>query len=231
MMRTKQTPFSPLKKSLFTPRAPPACSSYRYCIKPKKAPTLRGYGGLILPCMAEAKTKKKTQELSIDDKRAHAKLLYTSEGVTEQKELARRVGVSVQTMNAWFKKYRDDWEKIRTSMLLTKDAELARLYRRLSFLNDAIDKMEERYDEQLLDAIDNDAINKLESAFIQKSARASDSVSKLTAAINSLETELSLREVIQNCQELVSFTRSEDYEFAKALTGFCDSFIKSKIRK
>lgn len=138
----------------------------------------------------------------------HAKLLYTVEGVTVQKELAERVGVSLVTINKWVKD--EGWETHRANVIMTKEAELHRLYAQLTELNDYIQK-------------------KPEGQRFANSKEA-DALTKLSAAIRQLETDTSVADIIGVLKEFIQFVREDDYEKAKMITGVADIFIKSKLK-
>ena len=61
-----------------------------------------------------------------------AKILFVNEGAN-QKEIAARLDVSEKTIGKWVKD--GEWEKLKVSMLVTKDNQLTALYRQLENLN------------------------------------------------------------------------------------------------
>jgi len=146
---------------------------------------------------------------TIAQKKEFAKLLYTVEGITVQKELSERVGVSPQTINKWVNS--EDWEAFRSSILLTKEAELRRLYRRFTFLNDLI---EEREVEEKKPVSNSEA----------------DSLVKISAAIKNLETDVSASESMEVLKNFINSVRSHNLELAKKITAEADHFIKSLIK-
>lgn len=147
--------------------------------------------------------------MDMSSKKDYAKMLYTVQGVTVQKELAERVGVSAQTINKWVNS--EDWEMLRASVIMTKEQELRRLYRRLTFLNDTIEKREESDEGKPITASEADAI------------------SKLSKAIHELETDTSISEAMQVMKDFLIFLRQDDFEKARALTADADNFIKSLL--
>lgn len=138
----------------------------------------------------------------------HAKLLYTVEGVTVQKELAERVGVSLQSINKWVND--EAWESFRASVIITKDAELHRMYMQVTELNDFI----------MLKPKGQRFANSKEA----------DTLGKLTAAIRQLETDTSVADTIEVLKNFINHVREDDYEKAKEITSFADIFIKSIIK-
>jgi transcriptional regulator with XRE-family HTH domain len=145
---------------------------------------------------------------TIQQKKEHAKLLYTVEGLTVGKELAERVGVSAQTISKWINS--EDWEIIRASLLITRENELRRLYRRLTFLNDQIEERE-----------------KLERKPITNSE--ADTLVKISASIKNMETDVSIAEAMEVLKNFINSVRGSNLELAKAITREADHFIKSLI--
>lgn len=138
----------------------------------------------------------------------HARILYTVEGVTNQKELAERVGVSTVTMNKWVQK--EGWETRRASVIITKEAELHRLYAQVVEINDHI-------------------TNK-EAGHRFANSKEADTIVKLTGAIRQLETDTSVADVIDVMKKFIQHIREDDYEQAKLVTSLADLFIKSIIK-
>jgi transcriptional regulator with XRE-family HTH domain len=149
------------------------------------------------------------QNITIAQKKEHAKLLYTVEGVTVGKELAERVGVSAQTISKWINS--EDWEALRSSVLLTKEAELRRLYRRFTFLNDLIEKREIEEQKPV-------------------SNSEADSLVKISAAIKNLETDVSASESMEVLKNFINSVRPHNLELAKQMTKYADIFIKSLLK-
>ena len=145
---------------------------------------------------------------AIQRKKDYAKLLYTVEGVTVQKELADRVGVSAVTMTKWVKE--EGWEARRASIIITKEAELGRLYQQITELNDHI-------------------MAKPQGQRFANSKEA-DTLTKLTAAVRQLETETSLADTIEVMKDFINHIREDDFEKAKEVTALADVYIKSKMK-
>jgi transcriptional regulator with XRE-family HTH domain len=149
------------------------------------------------------------QKTTIAQKKEHAKLLYTVEGITVQKELAERTGVSAQSINKWVNS--EDWESLRTSIMLTKEAELRRLYRRFTFLNDLIEKRE------------------IEEKKPVSNAEA-DALVKISTAIKNLETDVSAAEAIEVLKNFINSIKPHSFELARQITSEADYYIKSLIK-
>lgn len=148
------------------------------------------------------------QNDSIQRKQEHAKLLYTVEGVTVQKELAERVGVSPQTINKWVNS--ENWESLRASVIITKESELRRMYMQITELNDAIFKREpgERF----------------------ASSKEADILVKLTAAVREMETDTSVSDSIEVLKNFIQHVREDDYKAAKEITALADIYVKSLLK-
>ena len=79
-------------------------------------------------------------DLSIKQKKEWAKMLYLKEHLT-QAEVAERVGVSKQTLCKWVKT--EKWEELKASVSLTREEQLANLYRQVAEINKAIARRDE----------------------------------------------------------------------------------------
>lgn len=147
-------------------------------------------------------------ELSIQQKKDYAKTLYLADISITQKEVAQRAGVAEKTVSRWVNK--EGWENLRTSLLTTRESQLSALYQQLRALNEKIVKREEG-----------------EKYATPKEA---DILSKLTAAINKLEQDLSISEVVNVFKKFLDWLRNNDLEKAKEMSALCDAFIKDQIR-
>lgn len=140
------------------------------------------------------------------EKKDWAQHLYVKEHLS-QKEIAARVNVRPATISSWVNKY--DWDKLRQSILATKSTELANLYAQLAALNDNIRSRDEgkRY------AMGNEA----------------DTLSKITSAIRSLETETSISEIVDVFMKFNEYVRRVNFAAITDLVDLQDSFIRSKL--
>lgn len=148
------------------------------------------------------------EKQSIAQKKEHAKLLYTVEGLTVGKELAERVGVSPQTISKWINS--EEWEMIRASLIMTRESELRRLYRRLTFLNDTIEEREVKEKKPITNA-------------------EADTLVKISASIRNMETDVSVSEAIEVLKNFINSVRSNNLALAKIMTVEADHFIKSLL--
>lgn len=146
-------------------------------------------------------------KLTINQKKEWAKMLYLKEHVT-QAEIAERTGVSKQTICKWIKA--EKWEMLKTSVSLTREEQLGNLYRQVAEINKAIAERKEgeRY----------------------ATAKEADSINKLAAAIERMEREVGIADIISVSKGFLDWMRKTDIEKAKELSYYFDSYIKDKIR-
>lgn len=148
-------------------------------------------------------------QLTNKQKRDYAKHLYLTEPSILQKELAERVGVSKNTISRWVAEGK--WEELRTSVVTSKATQLARLYRHLAELNDAVESRPEgeRY----------------------VGTRDVDTLTKLTAAIRNLETETNIADKIEVGKEFLAHVRRSGapVETVKAIATLYDTYIKASL--
>ena len=172
-----------------------------------------------------------------------AKILFVNEGVT-QKEIAERLNLTEKTVSKWVKE--GEWDKLKTSMLVTKDNQLTALYRQLENLNGEIATRPIVRDipAKLLSPVkvrDSDGGERLESPVYNAedfpvkvgnfpTSKEADMISKLTTAIKRLETETNIGETVEISKQLIQFVRSIDVPFANQLLKYCDLFIQDKMR-
>lgn len=153
--------------------------------------------------------KKGMANLTNEQKKEWAQLLFTREALT-QKEVATRVGISEKTMSKWVNENDKQWERLRQSIIVTKEEQLRRIYEQLDELNYMISQRDKgaRY----------------------ANAKEADTMVKLTSAARNLETEASLSDIIEVSKRLLNWLRGFDLEKAKQMSGIIDSFIKDQTR-
>ena len=172
-----------------------------------------------------------------------AKILFVNEGVT-QKEIAERLNLTEKTVSKWVKE--GEWDKLKTSMLVTKDNQLTALYRQLENLNGEIATRPIVRDipAKLLSPVklrDADGGERLENPVYNAedfpvkvrnfpTSKEADMISKLTTAIKRLETETNIGETVEISKQLIQFVRSIDVPFANQLLKYCDLFIQDKMK-
>ena len=147
-------------------------------------------------------------DLTNKQKKEWAQLLITRENYT-QKEAADKVEVSSVTMNKWFKD--GNWERLKQSMLVTRQEQLSRMYMQLDELNSAILKKPEgeRY------------VNSKEA----------DIISKLSGAINTLESEASIADIVEVNKRILNWLKPLAPNKAKEIAVVFDDFIKHVLKR
>ena len=147
-------------------------------------------------------------DLTRQQQKDYAKQLFLNEPGITQAEIAQRVGVSKNTICKWVSEGR--WEDMKTSMLVEKDTQLARLYTQLRKWNDAVENRPDG-----------------EQYLLSKEA---DAVVKITAAIKNLETETNTAEKMSTGKEFLSFVRkTTDPETSKYVARLFNDYLKTCI--
>ncbi len=142
--------------------------------------------------------------LSKDAEREFARILYVSERITA-KEIAERVKVSEKTVGSWIEKY--GWEKLRKSLLTTRQNQLVHWYNQLEALNENIAQRDKPI----------------------PTGGEADIMSKITANIQRLETEIGLGEYVEVGTKLLTFIQQIDLSDARLFKNYLDEFINSKL--
>jgi len=145
------------------------------------------------------------QPMIIDQKKDFAKVLYIRERLT-QKEVAQRVGVGEHALGRWVKDL--GWDKLRRSLLVTKHEQIAMLYGQLEAQNTIINERDSK-------VADN---------------KEADVISKLCAAIRSLETEVNIGDRIEIGMEFGEYVRQNAPEKVGELVELFDAYLKTKIK-
>jgi DNA-binding XRE family transcriptional regulator len=142
-----------------------------------------------------------------EQKKEYAQVLYLKTNLT-QKDIAARVGVTEKTLGKWIKE--GDWEMLKSSLIITKEQELRRMYHQLNELNNDIATREQgkRY----------------------ASSKEADILSKLAAAIKSLERDTSIADVIDVFIDFANWLKEADFEMAQQFINLQDDFVKHKLK-
>lgn len=137
-----------------------------------------------------------------------AQLLFVKEGCS-QKEIAERTGKSAVTINRWAKE--GEWTKLKQSLLVTREAQLSRMYMQLDELNTSI-------------------MNKEEGQRFPSSKEA-DTISKLANAIRTMETEASIADIVEVSKRLLNWLRPVNPTLAKELASVINDFIGDILKR
>ncbi len=138
------------------------------------------------------------------DKIELAKLLFFQN--MSQIEIAAKIGISKVSINKWVKKYL--WEDQRTSFTVTRESILRQLYQQIAAVNNVI----------------------ADRTPPTSTSSESDTIIKIANAIDKLERESSLADIISVSQKFLNWIRKLDLEKAKEMSGLFDAFIKDNLK-
>ena len=159
-----------------------------------------------MPVIALGKHHNTLHDVTNIEKKEWASLLFIHQKMT-QKEIAEKVGVSEVTLSKWVND--GNWNKLKTSLVMTKQEQLARLYNQVSELNSAIEQREKGHR--------------------HANSREADVIAKLSKAIKSLESDISLAEVINVFVAFNEFCRSvTSLDEVKKMVQLEDAYIRHK---
>ena len=145
-------------------------------------------------------------ELTNAQKKEFARTLFLRENLTQQ-EIAERVGCSRVTISNWARAGK--WEEQKAGLTLTRQEQVANLYRQVAEINRTI---AERPEGQRF-----------------ATSKEADILGKLAAAISRMEQEVGIADTISVLTSLVEWLRPADLEKAKELSRLADAFIKSRL--
>lgn len=146
-------------------------------------------------------------KLTNRQKKEWAKTLYLKENLT-QKEIAVRVSVSQQTITRWVNT--EKWEDLKTSITLTRQEQIGNLYRQVAEINRSISEREQG--ERFADS------------------KEADILGKLASAINKMETEVGIKDIVEVGSKFIDWIRLVDLDKAKDITALYDAFIKDQLK-
>lgn len=144
-------------------------------------------------------------ELDSKRKRELAKTLYLNSSLT-QAEIAEKVGVSRISIVRWAK----EWEGLKLTFMQTRDARIQSTLQQLDELDRFIAGREE--------------------GMRFPTAKEADTRRKLTADLEALEQDASIREVVNVARGILDFIREKDVEKAKELSDYIDAYIKERMK-
>lgn len=147
------------------------------------------------------------KELSNKQKKDWAKMLFVKEHLT-QKEIAERVGISTVTMTKWVKV--EKWEVLKTSLSVTREEQLANFYRQIAEIN-------------------NNIANR-EPGLRYANAEEANMINKLATAIEKMEKETGISDIISVSKDLLDWLRKTDIDKAKELSNYFDAYIKDRLK-
>lgn len=142
--------------------------------------------------------------MTSEQMRRWALTMYLNESRT-QAEIAEACGVSRQTIIRWSKA--DKWDEHKVSMTMTREEQIKNLQRQIVEINNNI--------------LDREQGKRFATP------KEADTIAKLTTAVNKLETELGIHEIVSTAQRFIAWLRPVDLELTKTFTRLFDKFIKS----
>lgn len=145
------------------------------------------------------------KSLELEQKKEWAKLLFLKENITQQ-EIADRVGVSRITINKWVK----EWESLKLNLLQTREERISSTLAQLDELDRSI--------------ADKEAGKRFPTA------SEADIRRKLTADLEALEQDASIRDIYNVSRGLLDWLRQVDLARAKELSDYFDAYIKEKLK-
>ena len=139
-------------------------------------------------------------------KKQWAQTLYLRENLT-QLEIAERVGVSRVTVSKWVRNGK--WEEQKAGITLTRQEQVANLYRQVAEINRTIATRHEgeRF----------------------PNSKEADILGKLSAAIRNMEQETGIADIISVLTAFIEWLRPLDLDKAKEITRLADAFVKDKL--
>jgi len=143
----------------------------------------------------------KSMGLKKVQEREYAKLLFTQMGLT-QKEVAAKVGVTEKTIGKW--KEQEQWDQLKTVLITTRSNVIKNLQRQMELWQ-------------------------LEIGDKLAGTKEADILIKLANAINALEKDTGISEMVDTGMKFIQFLQQNDMAIAKDVTNYFDIFIKSKM--
>ena len=144
--------------------------------------------------------------LTAKSKKQWAQLMFLRTDKS-QKEIAETVGVAEKTLSNW--KTTENWDRLRASIIITKDEQLRRVYQQINELTSSIERKDEG--ERYADCSE------------------ADTFSKLASTARSLESNLSIADVIDVFIGFQDWLREVDLTKAKEISDLQDAYIKHRL--
>ena len=142
------------------------------------------------------------QEESIDEvRRKYAKTLYTNQDNSIE-DIALETGADEDTIRSWVSD--GAWDEMKRSQLTSKKAQLGHIYKLLNVLGAKLDNTED------------------------VSVKDVDLYVKYTAAINNLEKDTSITNIMFVTGIFLKWLRRRDFELARKVAPYIESYAKYK---
>lgn len=145
-------------------------------------------------------------DLTNQQKKEWAQLLYLKENLTQQ-EIADKVGVSRRTVVSWVNSGK--WEEMKAGLTMTREQQIMNIQRQIAEINRTIAERPagERF----------------------ASASESRTIAQLSAAIDKLEKDAGLKDLISSATRFLVWLRALDVNKAKEFGTLWDNFIRSTL--
>lgn len=145
-------------------------------------------------------------DLTNIQKKEWAQLLYLKENLTQQ-EIADKVGVSRRTVVSWVNAGK--WEEMKTGLTMTREQQIMNIQRQIAEINRTI--AERPQGERFATATE------------------SKTIAQLSAAIDKLEKDAGLKDLISSATRFLVWLRAIDINKAKEFGTLWDNFIRSTL--
>lgn len=139
-------------------------------------------------------------------KKELAQILYVQEKRT-QAEIAELIGVAQSHVSKWATE--GHWTELRSGVSITKEQQIMNIYHQIAQINDSINKRPE-----------GERVANVKEAKI---------IADLAVAVNKMESEVGIAEIVSCGMKFCDFMRSMDTEKAKEVNGYWDSFLRSML--
>lgn len=145
-------------------------------------------------------------DLTNIQKKEWARLLYLRENLTQQ-EIADKVGVSRRTVVSWAGTGK--WEEMKAGLTMTREQQIVNIQRQIAEINQKV--LERPQGERFATAAE------------------SKTIAQLSAAIDKLEKDAGLKDLISSATRFLVWLRALDVNKAKEFGTLWDNFIKSTL--
>lgn len=145
-------------------------------------------------------------DLTNIQKKEWARLLYLRENLTQQ-EIADKVGVSRRTVVSWASAGK--WEEMKAGLTMTREQQIVNIQRQIAEINQRV--LERPQGERFATATE------------------SKTIAQLSAAIDKLERDAGLKDLISSATRFLVWLRALDIAKAKEFGLLWDNFIRSTL--
>ena len=159
--------------------------------------------------------------LTKDAEKEFARILYVNERLTF-KEIALRTKVTEKTISKWATV--GNWDKLRKSLLTTRQNQLVHWYNQLEAINEDIANRP-----SIATDAKGNPLARAERILIPTNSE-SDTMSKLTSNIQRLETEVGLGEYVEVGRKILTFIQSINLNDAITFKNYIDEFINDRLK-